>query len=385
MQPIIYFASDHAGFVLKNELVAFVRDELGFSVVDCGADTYDEGDDFTDFIAKASREVSVNPKKTMAIILGGSGQGEAMLANRFHNVRAAVYYGGDEEIVSLSRVHNDANVLSLGARFLDTKQAKQAVSLWLTTVHTPVVKYDRRIKEIEEFSSVDVDTDDNHRLLFSLVPSLPAKSFEEISHLLNDLQGVSRGVQIDLVDGVFAPHISWPFSELDVDEEFEKLKPYANLFEIEVDCMCMNPEHYLDTFVELGVKRVIVHAESTDNYTACIAHAKKHGYKIGLAILNDTSPLLLDIYVADLDFVQVMGIKNIGVQGQVFDERTIETISKIRSKYPQFEIAVDGSVNEHTIPALLEAGANRFAPGSAISKALDPEVSYKHLARMIGL
>ena len=200
MRDTIYFASDHAGFELKNKLIGYVRDELDYEVVDCGAYTFDAEDDFTDFIAKAAREVSVHPHSSKAIILGSSGQGEAMMANRFHDVRAAVYYGGDEDIIRLSRKHNDANVLSLGARFLAVKEAQKAVALWLATPHNPVTKYDRRIEELESLSEVlPANTS------VSLAPSLPASSFEELEALFTKLTGTAKEMQVDIVDGVFAP------------------------------------------------------------------------------------------------------------------------------------------------------------------------------------
>lgn len=146
----IIFATDHAGFELKNELLAYVRDHLGYEVEDLGAHELDEDDDYTDFIAPAAQRVHDDPQNTKAIILGGSGQGEAMLANGFDGVRAAVYYGGPEDIVTLSRVHNDANVLSLGARFLDLDTAKYAVKRWLETEHHPDERYDSRIEKMEE-------------------------------------------------------------------------------------------------------------------------------------------------------------------------------------------------------------------------------------------
>ena len=86
---------------------------------------------------------------TKAIILGGSGQGEDMVANKFEGVRAAEYYGGNLEIVKLSREHNDANVLSLGARFLSLEEAKEAVKLWLETPFSNEERHARRISEIE--------------------------------------------------------------------------------------------------------------------------------------------------------------------------------------------------------------------------------------------
>lgn len=148
----IHFATDHAGFELKEVLVGFVRDALGYDVYDHGSHAYDAQDDFPDFITEAAKAVADDPTNTKAIILGGSGQGEAMLANRYPYVRAAVYYGGAIEIVKLSREHNDANVLSLGARFLTEEEATQAVSLWLRTAVASEEKYQRRIDKIKSIT-----------------------------------------------------------------------------------------------------------------------------------------------------------------------------------------------------------------------------------------
>lgn len=149
---MLYLASDHAGFELKEKLKAYLQ-ELGYEIKDCGAFSRDEADDYPDFIAPAARAVSEDPQNARAIIFGGSGQGEAMIANRFHGVRAAVYYGGNEKIITLSREHNDANVLSLGARFLSDHEAKAAVKLWLDTAFSGEERHVRRlgkIRKIEE-------------------------------------------------------------------------------------------------------------------------------------------------------------------------------------------------------------------------------------------
>ncbi len=146
----IYFATDHAGFSLKNALVAYVREELSYEVVDCGATSLDAEDDYPDFIQKAAEAVAEAPHDRMAIILGGSGTGEAIVANRFPGVRAAVYYGGNSEIITLSRLHNDANVLSLGARFLTEDEAKEVVMEWLNTEFSHEDRHVRRISKIDE-------------------------------------------------------------------------------------------------------------------------------------------------------------------------------------------------------------------------------------------
>ena len=127
----IVLATDHAGFDLKEK----IKEELlnqNFEVKDFGALDYDAKDDYPDYIFPAVKFISNNPDY-LGIILGGSGQGEAMAANRIKGVRAAVYYNGPKDIVKLSRQHNNANVLSIGARFLTIEEALDTINLWLET------------------------------------------------------------------------------------------------------------------------------------------------------------------------------------------------------------------------------------------------------------
>lgn len=140
----IIFAADHAGFELKEALKVYVHDDLGHETLDVGAETFELEDDFPLYVARAAEMVAREPQSVRAIVLGGSGQGEAMCANRFSGVRAAVYYGGPPQIITLSREHNDANVLSLGARFLNIDEAKEAVALWLAGTPSADPKYARR-------------------------------------------------------------------------------------------------------------------------------------------------------------------------------------------------------------------------------------------------
>lgn len=151
----IYLATDHAGFEMKEEIKsALIQD--GREVEDCGSYSYEENDDYPDFISVAARAVSSDPDNTKAIIFGGSGQGEAIVANKFKGVRAVVFYGSEGEIVTLSREHNDANVLSIGARFLTNEEAKRIVKVWLHTEFSGDERHVRRlvkIRDIEEGSS----------------------------------------------------------------------------------------------------------------------------------------------------------------------------------------------------------------------------------------
>lgn len=145
----IYFATDHAGLELKNTLVEYVK-SLGHEAIDMGAMTFDAQDDYPDFISLAAAEVSKDPS-SRGIILGGSGQGEAIVANRFPHVRAALYYGGNPEIIKLSREHNDANILSLGARFVEAQEAKEVLKTWLEIPFTNEERHARRIKKIDSY------------------------------------------------------------------------------------------------------------------------------------------------------------------------------------------------------------------------------------------
>ncbi|MEC8946411.1 MAG: RpiB/LacA/LacB family sugar-phosphate isomerase [Candidatus Neomarinimicrobiota bacterium] len=128
---IIALGTDHAGIELK-EVVKKFLEENGYEVKDFGAYEYDSADDYPDFINPTAEFVSKN-NNAMGIIFGGSGQGEAMAANRYKGVRAAVFYGGPDEIISLSRQHNNANILSLAARFIEPEHAINVIKLWLST------------------------------------------------------------------------------------------------------------------------------------------------------------------------------------------------------------------------------------------------------------
>jgi len=145
---IIHLATDHAGFEHKQAVAKWLLEE-GFTVIDHGALAYDESDDFPDFIALAAAAVSKNPQSECAVIFGGSGQGEAMMANRFPHVRATVLYADMDDMVTLSREHNNANVLSIGARFLSVDATKRLVWQWLQLAAPLEERHQRRIQKLE--------------------------------------------------------------------------------------------------------------------------------------------------------------------------------------------------------------------------------------------
>lgn len=147
----IFIGSDHAGFELKNQIVEFLKSE-GHEVEDKGSHKYEKNDDYPDFVIPAAQAVANNPD-SKGIVLGMSGQGEAMAANKVKGIRAALYYGGEKEIITLSREHNNANVLSLGAKFLSIDELKEAIRLWLKTPFSEKERHIRRVNKISEFEN----------------------------------------------------------------------------------------------------------------------------------------------------------------------------------------------------------------------------------------
>jgi ribose 5-phosphate isomerase B len=158
----IYFASDHAGFALKADLLAYVE-TLGYEAVDMGAKEVVADDDYPDFVTPCAKKAVEDA--AMGVVIGGSGQGEAMCANRVQGARAAVFYGPmralgalDAEnrasedvydIVRLARLHNDANILSIGARFVSADDAHFALRYFL---ETPFSEDPRHVRRIGKFS-----------------------------------------------------------------------------------------------------------------------------------------------------------------------------------------------------------------------------------------
>jgi ribose 5-phosphate isomerase B len=143
----IYIGSDHAGYELKEKLKIYLM-ELGHEVDDKGDFSLKNDDDYPDFTKPVAKGVIENPG-SMGIIIGGSGQGEAMCANKVKGIRASVYYGHSLDMIKVTREHNDANMLSLGARFLCARKAKKAVKIFLETSFSKDERHIRRINKLE--------------------------------------------------------------------------------------------------------------------------------------------------------------------------------------------------------------------------------------------
>ena len=145
----VHLGSDHAGFELKERLVAHLR-EAGHEVVDHGPATYVATDDYPPFCLRAGEGVAADPG-SLGIVLGGSGNGEQMAANKVLGIRAALAWS--PELARLAREHNDANVVSLGARMHDEETALAIVDAFLATPYSGDERHSRRIAMLGDYET----------------------------------------------------------------------------------------------------------------------------------------------------------------------------------------------------------------------------------------
>ncbi|RKS77232.1 ribose 5-phosphate isomerase B [Actinomadura pelletieri DSM 43383] len=145
----VFLGTDHAGFELKEHLVSWLK-ENGHEAVDCGAFAYDAVDDYPPFVLRAAERTAAEPG-TLGIVIGGSGNGEAMAANKVKGVRAALVW--NEDTARLAREHNDANVISLGARQHDPETATRFVELFIETPYSGDERHTRRITMLGDYET----------------------------------------------------------------------------------------------------------------------------------------------------------------------------------------------------------------------------------------
>jgi ribulose-phosphate 3-epimerase len=204
---------------------------------------------------------------------------------------------------------------------------------------------------------------------------------EEKLALLAVIPSLTR-VQIDVVDGKFAPSISWPYS---APTEFKEMVargdmlPYLDRFEYEIDLMCLDAEIAARGWLALGATRLTFHAESTNDLRRLIATARgTYGAGIeplvsfGLALNVASDLALIEPYLGDIDYVQLMGIARIGTQGQPFDRRTLENVRLFRHRHPDMPLQVDGGISIDHARELVALGVTHLIIGSAIVNVRDP-------------
>jgi len=232
-----------------------------------------------------------------------------------------------------------------------------------------------------------------------IIPAIMPTSYEDLREKAEKVSAFVGLAQIDIMDGVFVPSKSWPYTEggpqkeshfVALAKQEEGLPEWEDL-DYEIDFMIAEPEKHIDEWLPLGASRLIFHIESVKDIEAFFAHdifrpeARSIGdskvIELGLALNPDTSLEAILPHISKVDFVQCMGIAKIGYQGQPFDERVLEQIHALRIKFPDMPISVDGGVNLETAHDLKGAGATRLVSGSAIFNADNVEVAILTLER----
>lgn len=218
-----------------------------------------------------------------------------------------------------------------------------------------------------------------------IIPAILPKDFAELEDKASLVQGSVKTVQIDVCDGQFVPNATWPYKKR--DDTFEKLLsedlglPFWEKVNYEIDLMVNRAEEVVEEWVRTGATRIIIHVEMRGDLALAISKIKDQ-VEIGLAINVETPIDIIDTYKDEINFIQCMGIDNIGFQGQKFDVKVIKKIKLLRAKYPDLPISVDGGVSLDSAPMLIEAGATRLVAGSAIfnsENSFDAIEAFKHL------
>lgn len=208
-----------------------------------------------------------------------------------------------------------------------------------------------------------------------LIPAILVQDEATFRERLALVEGVVQTVQLDVMDGAFVPNRTWFDAEV--------LHNISTPVHFELHLMVQNPVRYVQETCTVAdtVSRFIWHVEAPTDHAALMAQCHSCGKQVGLAINPKTPIDMLAPYVDELDEILVMGAEP-GFSGQALQPATVEKAREIHSRWPSIPIGFDISVNEQTIPMLLDAGVSRFCAAGAIWKAKDPVAE---AGRLIGL
>ena len=220
--------------------------------------------------------------------------------------------------------------------------------------------------------------------MIEIIPAILSKNYEDLKNKIALVRGIVPIVQIDICDGVFVQNKTWPFSTGGAEDiNFHRIMneeegmPFWEDIDFELDLMVSDAIKNFDIYTKLGPRRIIFHIEAVGDlknfkdFLEGIDVYIRDEIQFGLAINTTTSVEKIFPLVNYVDFVQCMGIEDIGFQGQDFDERVLNQVKALRKEFPDLIISVDGGVNFKTAPELVEAGASRLVAGSLILKSTD--------------
>ncbi len=217
-----------------------------------------------------------------------------------------------------------------------------------------------------------------------IIPAIIPDSLERLTAQVREVRSVAMRVQVDVMDGTYAPTTSWPYAGVD-RANFEAIRredeglPYWQDVEYEIDLLLRRPEDRIEEWTLAGAACVIVHVDSTNALERICAECVDRRVEVALAVSPSTDINLLEPCVSSAVFIQCMGNDRIGRHGVPLDPRTFDTVRAIRKRWGDIPIGVDIGVNEETIPDLIRAGATRFAAGSAVYGSGDAKHAFTTL------
>jgi len=208
----------------------------------------------------------------------------------------------------------------------------------------------------------------------SIVPAIIPDDRTMLTKRLEAVRGVVRTVQVDVMDGSYTATCSWPYEGVARDMFMERRTEDAGLplwqeLDLEIDCMVREPSAHVESWVLAGASRIVLHVESAASLTEAIGRCQASRVEVALAVKPSTKLDVLEPYLDQAVFVQCMGSDTLGRHGVGLDPAAVEQVRAIKARWPDVLIGVDIGVNTSTIRDLYDAGARRFAAGSAVFRS----------------
>lgn len=224
--------------------------------------------------------------------------------------------------------------------------------------------------------------------MIEIIPALIPQNLNIVREEFGKVLGSAKKVQIDIIDGEYAPVKTWPFNREQPDEMLAIARgqvefPYINDFLVEVDMLLLHPIEYLPDLISMGAKSFVIHLDSTDHLKECLETIKNClGCEAGIGVKPSSDMDLLETFISDADFIQFMGNEKVGYNGVELDKTVLEKIKVFHDRYRSIPIQIDIGVSESTIPGLKAAGVSRFISNSAIFNSKNPREALARLSSL---
>lgn len=221
--------------------------------------------------------------------------------------------------------------------------------------------------------------------MIEVIPAIIPEDFQLLTSEMEQVKEYVSLVQVDVIDGQFAPEATWPYVDDPGQVIFDEIVagergfPFWKELQFEVDLMIEKPEKVIDDWIAAGTSAVIVHADSTQKHEDIFDKLAQTGTGIGLALKPTNSNELVEQFREQIDFVQLMGNDKIGYHGVELDSLVYDKLKDLRSRFPDLSLAVDIGVNFETGPKLVRSGATRLVSGSTIFESEDTAAAIEAL------